>query len=190
MKANIIGIGLVALLLVLSMGVSAKKIQEGVMDDNDKFTIINDRAFDASESVYVRGIGKFDDTVTVYVTKNRGWACGDNMKNVAIVKKVTGSIKNKEELDLGKFSPAIYDIFVDEDEDGIVDCCIGGGCGKQTSCIGASDCNDCDDDCIKEIVDGKSFRCFAFEVLPELATSLLLGAGLLSMVGYFAVVKR
>jgi hypothetical protein len=176
MKTKIIGIGMVALLLVLSMSVSAAKtIQEGVMA-GDTFTVVNDRAFDASESVYVRGIGKFGDDVTVYITKNRGWACGIDMKNVAVVKKVSGPISNKQALELGKFSPAIYDIFIDENKNGIVDCCVAGP-GEN-------------DDCVTEIVDGKSFRSFAFEVLPELATSLLLGAGLLSMVGYFAVVKR
>lgn len=189
MKNKIIGISIVALLCVLCTGVSAKSIQEGVMVD-DKFTVVDDRAFDSSENVMVRGIGKFNDDVTVYITKNRAWACGDDMNKIGFVNKVTGPISKKQTLDLGKFQNGIYDIFIDEDNDGIVDCCIDGNCGKQTNCIGAMDCQDCDDDCVKEIVDGKSFRCFAFEVLPELATSLLLSAGVLSMVGYFTIAKR
>jgi len=189
MKNRVLGVGMIALLCALSMGVSAKSIQEGTMI-NDNFEVINDHAFDASEDVYVRGIGNFKDPVTVYVTKNRAWACGDDMSKTGYVRKVTGPISRKQVLNLGTFKNGIYDVFVDEDNDGIVDCCIGdGGCGSQRHCIGASNCYDCDDDCLKEIVDGKSFRCFGFEVLPELATSLLLSAGLLSLVGYVAISK-
>lgn len=177
-----LGAGFVALVLACGISMAAliqedsnkcsetkgiKKIQEGVFK-GDVFTPVNDRAFEMTEDVYVRGIGSFDDPVDIIVTKNRKWKCGETITSNMIIAKKTGVISNMNYINMGKFKPGIYDVFVDEDQDGVYDC------GR----------------CNKEIVDSKSFKCFGFEVVPELATAGLLGAGLVSMIGYVRMLRK
>ena len=178
-----IGLGFVAIALafsVISMAAvvqedsnkcvdskAVKKIQEGVLVSG-VFKPINDRAFGNTENVYVRGIGEFTDDVTIIITKNRKWTCGETIADKDIVASASGPISDMQYLNMGKFNTGIYDVFVDEDNDHVYDC---------------SRCN-------REIVDGKSFKCFGFEVVPELATAGLLGAGLVSMIGYVKILKR
>jgi len=83
-----------------------KSIQEGVYD-GENFTVVNQRAFEASENVYVRGTpGKsyFKDPVTVYVTNNSAgtWKCGESVEQKGYVRKVTGaSVANGGIVSLG-----------------------------------------------------------------------------------------
>jgi len=176
--------GIALLVLAASICASAlpicapKAVQEGTYD-GEKFAVVTDRAFDTSETIYLRGKKNnyYNDPVTIYVIKNdRTWKCADDINAIGYAKKVTGAISDKAVVELGTFPVARYDVFIDENGNGIYDCC-------------KKDDPDCDP-CMDEIIDAKAFKCFGFEVLPELATSLLLGAGLLSMAGYFAVVKR
>jgi len=148
----------------------AKKVLwEGVMV-GDKFKKVNDRAFDSSESVFLDGKGYIDvDKVDIYVTVNRKWKCGDDVNQIGYVKKYSDI--STHPFELGKFSNGYYDVFVDENGNGKFDCCKDG-------------------ECCAEKIDGRSFKTFGFEVLPEMATALLLGAGLVSMVGYVSIKKR
>ena len=167
--------GVAILLIAVSFSVMAdptcgkKVLWEGVMN-NGVFQKVNDRAFSASESIFLDGKGYIDvPKVDIYVTVNRKWQCGDDVNQLGYVKKYSDITTHPFEL--GKFGNGYYDIFVDENGNGKFDCCKDGSC-------------------CPEKIDDKSFKTFGFEVLPEMATALLLGVGLVSMVGYVSIKKR
>lgn len=190
-------LGIALIVLVASICASAiptcapKKMNEGTYD-GETFTIVDDRAFDVAENVYVKGkpgASYFSDPVTVYVTVNRKWTCGDNVEQKGYVAKVTGSVYDGGLVNLGKFSAGIYDVFIDEDGDGIYDCCTPTACDNGCDGDNFDGDGECDP-CFNEVVDSSSFKCFGFEVLPELATAALLGSGLVAFGGYFVVSRK
>jgi hypothetical protein len=133
--------------------------------------------FDDSEDAYIEGTGWVcgvgEEAVDIYITKDRVWqagekiADGDNVKSFTDVGLSYGSFIVKWSQDATKQGK--YDV--------LVECHNTPEASKKTY-----------DPDMGDMVDGISV--IGFEVLPELASAVLLAAGIASISGYAACVRR
>jgi hypothetical protein len=122
--------------------------------------------FDTTEEIYVKAPGA--KNVAVYVVSHKGgWRVGDQITELP---KLT-HVDITEFTSVGRFAPGAYDVIIDTGEDGN-----GEGDGYYNPSHG-------------DLLDG-STKVIGFEVLPELLTSVLLVAGLVSMVAYTAISRK
>jgi hypothetical protein len=170
---NILLVGAVLALMLFSAAANATTVPDVcdstwtviVEAQNENGDFYPTDTFETSEDVYVSGF-MVGDNVNVYVTVDRNWSNNDNITAVANVKnsKLNQNIPTPETyIKMGSFDPGKYDVVVDRNRDGLYT-------------------KDCD------AVDSATI--LGFQVLPELATIGLLGLGIVSMTGYFALSRK
>ena len=155
-------IGLLAAMLVAGAGsVSAFKfVIETKVSGND---YVATDEFEVGEDVYVWGLG-FWDPVDVYIVPDRNdWQDGDSIGKAVASKKSIYINGRHTKIWSAPLTIGKYDVVVDDDQDGEYDEGI-------------------------DFVD--SMQTFGFEVVPEASTVVLMGAGLVSMIGYVGVRRR
>lgn len=163
---------LVAMLIICAGSASAYlKIVVGVKEDDGSLSQTD--WFTPQDDVWVAGYD-FDQTsspVDIYIVKDKdNWVCGENITyETNAVKASVTDVKLKAN---GMFdpvevwtTPAVgkYDLIVDVNRNGKYDCGIDGM---------------------------NSLTTFGIEVVPEMSTMVLMGAGLVSMMGYVGIRKR
>ena len=155
-------IGLLAAMLVAGAGsVSAFKFVIETKASGNDFDATDE--FEVSEDVYVWGYG-FSDPVDVYIVPDRNdWQDGDMIAVMDSMGTVEVNISiNQRHTKIWDAPLTIgkFDVVVDDDQNGRYN-------------AGT------------DFVD--SMQTFGFEVVPEASTVVLMGAGLVSMIGYVGV---
>jgi hypothetical protein len=216
MDKKILFLGVITLVLALGLTVNAIPIQRcdkgcedkcddnncnccwkgsvnaGYLDQNEKFKVKN--IFERTENVYAKyksekycGDGMLallgDKKVDVYFVKNAKWKAGDSIADSDILHSESVKLKDicskngvlvwKANTQAGK-----YDMFVD-----VSNCEIIQAWNPNADC---SKIKKVYNPCMGDAVDSKR-KIVGLEILPEVATSILLGLGLLSMVGYVTI---
>ncbi len=152
--------GLLAIMLILGAGSAATfNIVVETKKLNGDYVICD--KFDTSEDVYVWGYG-LTNNVDVYIVSDRDWENGDTITEGDIVASKLGTNINTQHVRVWS-NPIIvgeYDVFVDTNNNKIYDFGV-------------------------DAIDSASI--VGFEVVPEADTIVLMGAGLLSMIGYIGI---
>ena len=164
MDKKIMIIGLLAAMLIVGAGsVSAFYFVIETKASGNDFNATDE--FDVSEDVYVWGYG-FSDPVDVYIVPDRNdWQDDDPIAamdgiGTTVVKRNISINQRHTKIWKAPLTIGKYDVVVDDDQNGKYD--------EET-----------------DFVD--SVTTFGFEVLPEASTVVLMGAGLVSMIGYVGV---
>ncbi len=160
MDKRIIIVGLfAAMLIVCAGGVMGKTVVSTTSDGSDE------ESFVRGEKVYVKGYNFDESTVMdVYIFPNRQWFIHDPIPtdykgNITVTSNSSGDFGPDEIWTADEVG--YYDILVDVNRNGEYD-------GKDK-------------------IRSKSPQVWAFEVVPEADTIVLMGAGLLSMIGYMGM---
>jgi len=147
-------------------------IKVGTIDDKGNFKQMTPLpTYEVSENVYLEFGGVEDNTVNIYIVKDRNWSDNDNLSNMDIIKSITNiKVSNNDVLAIwnASLTEGKYDIFVDNDMDGKY---TKGGAGQENDMV--------------EGWNTTGMNAIGFQVLPELLTAVLIGAGFIAMTGYF-----
>jgi hypothetical protein len=172
---NILYIGGILVLLLFAVSAYAQDISTESFNQGDecsqvfKFVIQVSKdghhyeatnTFEASEDIYLVGFDGLTK-VDIYITADRNWSDGDAIDPYVL--KKSNKFLSLIPLNIGPLPPGKYDVIVDKNKNGVYN-------------------KKCD------AIDGA--KVMGFEVLPELATAGLVGLGIISMAGYFALQRK